>query len=549
MGHMDATTVASGAPQLGNELEQCILEAKKTDKYRPEPKTGTLTVLPAEILDSIIAYLSPEDLFHTSIVCKRLAKLIDREQIWQDLVQRRVPTRLQSPSPFSSWKELYGVHHPNWFLAQHKLWFSDDWPYGKLLVARYDPRSGCIEAYAVTATHTNFETAGILDWGVGEATYQDFRPKVQLDLNTPVVRLADDDFHRNEAWDGGPPRRGSRMKSEVSMRTIDRLSTTFIFTKDLPADLVNTQTALWPALTLASPNGARTRISTSSSYRSVGHRPYRLSEASSATFRVRTCMPVHPLIPTFMHGATMNFPNERIDTFGTLDPASYSPTPEKPWQGIWVGDYSAHGCEFLVLTQPDDPEWPLPEKARSALAKWPQCAPWEEFWPEMDPRTFEDIPGTSQDEEGTPPVCPAPQGRHKDRDRPPYRGRLIATKLTGDPNVPRAEYTFIVPSLGEDGFVEHTKDRGFVPPNVKDALEAAEQGQSEALEELLKSGWRGSRAYKSILHIADAGSRRDSYIPSQTVLVSENVIALWWMIAPHVSFYRRVDLDALLKVE
>jgi len=39
---------------------------------------------------------------------------------------------------------------------------------------------------------------------------------------------------------------------------------------------------------------------------------------------------------------------EEIITYSTLDPVLYTPTPTKPWRGIWVGDYSGHGCEFLV---------------------------------------------------------------------------------------------------------------------------------------------------------------------------------------------------------
>ena len=40
-------------------------------------------------------------------------------------------------------------------------------------------------------------------------------------------------------------------------------------------------------------------------------------------------------------------------TFSTLLEESYTPTRKKPWQGIWVGDYSGHGCEFLLVLQRD----------------------------------------------------------------------------------------------------------------------------------------------------------------------------------------------------
>ena len=122
---------------------------------------------------------------------------------------------------------------------------------------------------------------------------------------------------------------------------------------------------------------------------------------------------------------------EEVSTYATLDPALYTPTPYKPFRGIWVGHYGAHGCEFLWVHQPDD----NPDH------------------PPFDPDTaVPRLEGESDEAHAA-----------RKRDAAVYRGRLEAVKLTGDVNVPRGEYSFVAEDLGSAGFVgvaEHAPFEG-----------------------------------------------------------------------------------------
>jgi hypothetical protein len=122
---------------------------------------------------------------------------------------------------------------------------------------------------------------------------------------------------------------------------------------------------------------------------------------------------------------------EEVTTYSTLDPSLYTPTKTKPWRGIWVGDYSGHGCEFLLLNQPDDP-----------------------------PATDEELDLVREPSESNE------EWEQRRLNARVYRGRLEAIKLTGDPNVPRGEYTFVADDLGPDGFVCVSSDPPFTGSRV-----------------------------------------------------------------------------------
>lgn len=162
---------------------------------------------------------------------------------------------------------------------------------------------------------------------------------------------------------------------------------------------------------------------------------------------------------------------------------------------------AGHGCEFLVVMQPDDPK-PLPEGAEMAMRErerdgsvssdgsW-STAPTDAVLSgdEGDDDFDEDEFETADDlEDSVATLQEASVGASsaghiediaEDEDEHVYRGRIEAVKLTGDPNIPRGEYTFIAPDIGPNGLLR------------------------VANEEMFK----GVRIVKSVGHIAGRGFR------------------------------------------
>ena len=166
------------------------------------------------------------------------------------------------------------------------------------------------------------------------------------------------------------------------------LFSSFMLCRRLPESAIGPRTAVWPPLQLSV--DGRTRNDTRDRFTSVGHRPNTYSEVSQNNFRLRKWVEytgrrsgpsmVQLSSPNALSsalsvagsyittrirngiggGVSIRMP-EDITTYATLPEHCYTPTPEKPWQGIWCGDYSGHGCEFLVIQQPNkEDERPLP---------------------------------------------------------------------------------------------------------------------------------------------------------------------------------------------
>lgn len=362
-----------------------------------------------------------------SAVCHQLRKNALADIHWQAIIQGYVPgCRIRRPYPCRSFMELFSSLDGMWFLPKFKIWFTDSEMPGGVILCRYDQRRGCIEGVRLVAVARNVVYSR---WAENESVViHTFVPSVSLHLERPVLQLNSGDaiaptegrLHQGEVR--------SRFSSQTRMSIGDNLTySRFAYTKPLDDETAQRKLLgdypygyIWPPPTIP----AHHHVSGSGCDRTFDY-PIDRSEVSDQTFRIWRGIRRHievGLNPYAIDvGTTLAgqaFAGERNMTYSTLDPVLYTPTETKPWRGIWVGDYTAHGCEFLLVHQPDDP-------------------------PATDAELNLVRSTTETDDEWE-------QRRLEARI---YRGRLEAIKLTGDANVPRGEYSFIAHNLGADGLI------------------------------------------------------------------------------------------------
>lgn len=143
-----------------------------------------------------------------------------------------------------------------------------------------------------------------------------------------------------------------------------------------------------------------------------------LSELSESLFRLRRWASPELMLP------------QVCVTFSTLDPVLYTPTTDKPYQGIWVGDYSTHGCEFLLVLQKE---------------------------------TTVPAPG---DENESQITDAQDEVEHDNQEVIGQQGPLQAVKLTGDHNVPRGQLSFAAQDIGSKGLVGVGTEEPFVGARI-----------------------------------------------------------------------------------
>jgi Cyclin D1 binding domain/F-box-like len=426
-----------------------LSDAKETNAG--QANASNITCLPPEIIHEILSHLECPGLLSLIRTCRSMRMHGENELLWANLIRESLPNRPRTASPCSTFRSLYLGHHPYWFLPKHVLWFSDNAHTGKLILVKFDRRRRLIEGYRLLGRKGD---SIIEEWSYNPAVIiHSFEPKVTLHRDRPVLMLkhidSTSETRRQGWWEGE-----TRMK--VGRYAHDNIFSTFFLSRAMPKQLQDPNMEMWPPKLI--PAQERVRIASQDNFQGREHKPQKFEEISTTTFRLRTWMQFAAGGSAF--GVRMG---EEVATWSTLDPKLYTPTEEKPYQGIWVGDYAGHGCEFLLITQRNSVEDETYETRSGGWNRWNSDLPEDE----IDMRVV---------------MANTPQGGDNVQDDSKFQGRIEAIKLTGDVNVPRGEYSWIANDIGSAGFIRVADEAPFQGARiVKSRAHLAARGYQDGL--------------------------------------------------------------------
>ncbi|KAI5291044.1 hypothetical protein KEM54_006561 [Ascosphaera aggregata] len=303
------------------------------------------------------------------------------------------------PEP-KTYKQLYISRFPFWFILERRFFFADYEGTGKLIISRFNRATAGIEAFNVVVPRLNVAgnagaNGGIEVWEGRENEgwiLRSYMPDLQLWYDDPVLVIDsestkaarrqarkkmnirpgrerehenddenddDDDDDDDETDEGESDSELQESNPETTEIIPWRANGVTMELKSQPATssasasasaatpLLSSKWASvpWPPTTIPLSSLSQ-RIVTNPSYAAAPG----LSFLSTYGFHLTRSIGFAPQPGGYAFGVNM----EVDATYASLDEEVYTPTPSKPLQGIWVGDYSGHGSEFLLLVHRDD---------------------------------------------------------------------------------------------------------------------------------------------------------------------------------------------------
>ncbi|KAK9459726.1 uncharacterized protein V1516DRAFT_677820 [Lipomyces oligophaga] len=386
--------------------------------------------LPTELRVRILSYTDGATLLSIAATCHSLRETVsDYDDIWRAILHPLLrPSILAgepiSCAPYNSFRELYyQLRQFIWFTPG--VWHGDREAHGSICISRYDPATGHIIAHELFVQFDRSEST-ISPWSYNPTVLVD-RTELQVMLSPlPIIKFTS--ATKYNSYHEIPQPRSPR-----------GMTTNFFHATSIPLSRrYSPQMRLWPPPLI--PSDDRTRNESPTGFRGSNST---VADASQNLFRLRRWI---SFANSDAYGVIMG---ERVETFSKLDPALYTPDDKHPFKGIWLGDYSSHGGEFILFHQPSPT-------------------------------------------------------------------RLEAIKLTGDPNVPRGEFTFVIDDLS------HTE---------RIATE---------------SEWPGARVVAGQGQLAGQNFTNSCMVETQLIIIDSNKVASYWIELFHISLFRRIDVAGLL---
>ncbi|KAF3909487.1 hypothetical protein AA313_de0203424 [Arthrobotrys entomopaga] len=417
-----------------------------------------LLSLPSEILHQILLLLPEISLYSASLTCKRIQALSLADPLWENILNS---PDLPSPHPYLSYRALHHALSPHLYLKR-KIFIGDRQFFGSFFISKYSPVSGTLEAFSLAVSPPNNDLIEAWSYNPTVLIYP-FSPRINL-RDEPEFKIA---ANSKASEDGEIP---------VSRRGI--LATYFRADAILERD-VYAQMAVWPPRII--PSASRVRNESSNGFRSGQGARQR-----GPFMRLPSGVSINGTSVS-IGGFGNDVVGAQVDRSAFMMAKAGEKKEGEKWRvdrkerSGYPSDKAFRLRRWAVL---GDPSGDIEGRFRMGERVETFAELDEELWTPTEEYPYRGIwIGNSTTPEFLLFHQPVTSGPRK---------RLEVIKLTGDPNVPRGEYYWIIDDLSSP-------------------VRMADEDEYE---------WPSAKVYEARAHIADQDFKNDRFVNVQVILPS-----------------------------